>query len=180
VAEDYVPTTPLRSLVNPGDALSRAALHVARDALDASRYAPFTAVFATPSSCWVFGHRGSTHAPYIQSLRPGWHVVTHADPDDLLEPRTAALFGSLARWKPADLADAQQGLHSRLAHHGDSADNAVCIHEGRMVTVSSFMVWLAPGEARYLHLDGRPCDHPFDDYSDVLAGEGVPGGDLQA
>lgn len=174
VAEDYVPTTPLRSMVNPGDPLARAALHVARDALDASRFAPFSAVFISSGSCWVFAHRGGTHPPHIRSLRRGWHVITHADPDDPMEPRTAALLGRLSGWKPADFEEACMGLHERLSWHGTGADDAVCIHEGRMVTVSSFVAWLAPGEAGFKHLDGRPCEGTYDDYSNVLEGKGIP------
>ena len=44
----------------------------------------------------------------------------------------------------------------------------VCLHEGRMVTVSSSIVWLAADEARYLHVEGRPCERPFVDHTDLL------------
>ena len=67
---------------------------------------------------------------------------------------------------------------SLLAEHGEDAERAVCIHTGRMVTVSSSLVWLAQGEARYLHAEGRPCEQPFADRTDLLAGgyarEGEP------
>jgi len=52
----------------------------------------------------------------------------------------------------------------------------VCIHQGRMVTVSSFVVWLARDEARYHHLDGRPCERVLTDWSHLLDGP-LDGGD---
>jgi hypothetical protein len=175
VGPDYVPRTLMRSMVSPGDALASAALHRVRDALDEARYAPFSAVFASPTSAWVFAHRGGARSPVIRSLKPGWHVITHANPDDMGEPRTASLLTGLRGWRPESLDDAERGLMERLSRHGDGTDASppVCLHQGAMVTVSSFVVWLAPGEARYRHVEGRPCERALEDYTGTLAGEGV-------
>ena len=78
---------------------------------------------------------------------------------------------SLRGQAPASREDTERMLKTLLADHGHpDARGAVCIHEGKMVTVSSSLVWLAPGEARYLHAEGRPCERPFIDRSDRLAG----------
>jgi hypothetical protein len=58
---------------------------------------------------------------------------------------------------------------ARLRSHGGPAP-PVCLHSGRMVTVSSSLVWLSPGEARYAHAEGRPCTFPYLDVTRLLAG----------
>jgi hypothetical protein len=96
----------------------------------------------------------------------GWHVLTHAELDDPTEPRTAWLLASLADFRPTGREAAEAGLIERLSRHESPA---VCLHEGRMVTVSSALVWIAPGEAHYLHAEGRPCVASFSDYTGLLA-----------
>ncbi len=159
-----------------GGGLSRAALRRAAAALAAARYAPCTLLFASPQACWLMALE-SDGAPRFEPLASGWHVLTHADLDDPREPRTARLTRDLAGFTPGSLEEAEQRLDELLRSHGDSAAGvpAVCLHEGRMVTVSSSSVWLAPGEARYRHAEGRPCEHMFVDQSHLLR-EPVPGG----
>jgi hypothetical protein len=104
-------------------------------------------------------------------------VLTHADLDDPLEPRTARLARELAGFMPGSLDEAERRLDELLRSHGHPAAGvpAVCLHQGRMVTVSSSSVWLAPGEARYRHAEGRPCEHTFVDHSPLLSAP-IPGG----
>jgi len=140
-------------------------------------FAPFSLVYASPGGCWMIS-REAGEAPRSRRIGRGWHVLTHAELDDPLEPRAAALLGTLAGFAPASREPTERMLMTLLAQHGEGGDRAVCIHQGRMVTVSSSLVWLAPGEARYLHAEGRPCEQPFADRTDLLAGgfarEGEP------
>lgn len=138
-------------------------------AVGADRYAPFTMVRGAAGHALVFTHDGGHDAPRVTTLTEGWHVLTHAELDDPQEPRTAWLMDALDGFAPANLADAERGLTALLATH-EGAGPAVCLHEGRMVTVSSARVWLAPGEASYHHAEGPPCTTPFVDYSHALAG----------
>jgi hypothetical protein len=50
-----------------------------------------------------------------------------------------------------------------LAHHGDATSPPVCLHDGRMQTVSAALIALAHDRVRYLHAEGRPCTQPFVD-----------------
>ena len=152
-----------------GDGLSRGALRRAVAALSGARYSPCTLVFAAPQESWLMSLE-SDGAPRFEPLATGWHVLTHADLDDPHEPRTARLVRELASFSPRSLDEAERRLEELLRSHGDSLSGLppVCLHQGRMVTVSSSCVWLAPGEARYRHAEGRPCEHPFADYSRML------------
>ncbi len=132
-----------------------------------AHYAPFNAVFASPSSSWVLSHRGEGTEPKVTPISRGWHVLTHRELDDPDEPRADYLRKILQRWRPQHVAEAREGLMELLASHEPPQ---VCIHTGRMVTVSSFVVWLAADEARYHHLDGRPCEHALEDFTPLLGG----------
>ncbi len=156
--------------------LSRLALDQAVEAAARERYAPFSMVFASSESCWWLAHEGNG-TPREVNVPEGWHVLTHMDLDDLREPRTSWLKRELEGFRPRSLDEALTRLGELLRSHGSSGPNdpapPVCLHEGRMVTVSSSLVWLAEGEARYLHAEGRPCENRFVDHSHLLAG-GVP------
>jgi hypothetical protein len=150
-----------------GRTLARAALESALASLEAKAYAAFSMVFASPGACWMIAHRPGRR-PQVADLSAGWHVLTHADLDDPAEPRAARLLREIADFRPRSPADASRGIADRLREHGAGAD-AVCIHEGRMVTVSSSRVWLAPGEAHYVHVEGRPCVGAETDLTPLLA-----------
>jgi uncharacterized protein with NRDE domain len=140
-------------------------------------FAPFSLVYAAPGGCWMIS-REAGEAARSRPIGPGWHVLTHTDLDDPKEPRAAAVLDLLRGQAHASQEDSERMLKTVLADHGHSdASGAVCIHEGKMVTVSSSLVWLAPGEARYLHAEGRPCERPFIDRSDLLAGAFAPEGE---
>jgi len=165
---------PLHATAGAG--LSRAALLRAIAALSAARYAPCTLVFAAPEASWVMALE-SDAAPRFEALAAGWHVLTHADLDDPTEPRTAWLVRELAGFTPASLDEAERRVDQLLRSHGDPTAGVppVCLHRGRMVTVSSSSVWLAPGEARYRHAEGRPCEHAFVDLSHLLSSPATGG-----
>ena len=101
-------------------------------------------------------------------LERGWHVLTHESPDDRSEPRTAYLLDALEALAPATRAVAEEQVTALLREHGEGGRPAVCIHEGRMVTVSAARVWLGPGEASYAHAEGSPCVASFRSYDRVL------------
>lgn len=138
-----------------------------RDCIGRARYAPFNLVFATPRECLAFSLDSPDDRVIIRDVTPGWHVLTHRDMDDPQEPRAFELTRVLRDWSPKHLEDAREGLMELLASHEPPR---VCIHTGRMVTVSSFVVWLTAHEARYHHLDGRPCEGPLIDHTDLLDG----------
>jgi hypothetical protein len=175
------PSTPSTSAAVRSTELSELALGHAIDAVARDRYAPFTLVFASPGACWWLAHEG-LGPPRHATLPSGWHVLTHMDLDDPREPRTARLMGELQGFRPDSPEQALARVAELLRSHGATgpgpAAPAVCLHQGRMVTVSSSLVWLAEGQARYLHAEGRPCETPFGDHSQLLAGR-LPAGDAR-
>lgn len=150
-----------------GPALARAALDHALAGLESAEYAPFSMVFAAPGACWMLAHEPG-RPPRVAEVPAGWHVLTHTELDDPAEPRAARLLRELAGWRPISMDAASRVVAERLRQHGNGAD-ASCIHDGRMVTVSSSRVWLARGAARYVHIEGRPCVSPESDLTPLLS-----------
>jgi hypothetical protein len=152
--------------------LARGVLAFAADALRRDRYAPFSLVFASPGICWLLVNDGGA-APRVIVIPQGWHVLTHTELDDPQEPRAARLMRELEGSRPRSGDEADALLAERLREHGDGA--AVCIHAGRMQTVSSTRVWLSGGEARLRHVEDRPCEHDAADLTALLAGPQTAG-----
>lgn len=140
------------------------AIDFALRSLAGASYAPFSMVIAIRNEVRILSHVPGG-AAQIARVGPGWHVITHAELDDRGEPRTARLLADLECWRPADDAAIEQGLIARLSDH---ALPPVCIHEGRMVTVSSSLVHVSQRSVRYLHCEGRPCENRFEDRSALL------------
>ncbi len=132
------------------------------------RFAPFSLVWAAPEGSWVFSF-DVAGGRRCDSIRPGWHVITHENLDDRSEPRTAWVMDALAGWEPGGFDEAARRLGALLAAHGDAGGGTaappVCLHQGRMQTVSSSIVLLGSGGPRYLHASGRPCENRFEDQS---------------
>jgi hypothetical protein len=138
----------------------------------AAPYGACTVLWASPGGCWVW-RWDPPDPPAAFPIGPGWHVITHADLDDRGEPRTAWLLDDLAGWAPSTPAEAAAGLFARLRLHGDgNLRPAVCIHDRTVQTVSSSVVWLSARDARYLHVQGRPCEAGPEDFTHLLAGDG--------
>src|SRR5436190_4624022 len=170
-----------------GDAFSERALAAAQASLAAHAYAPFSLVCATPTGGWVLAHDGArTLEP--KPLEPGWHVLTHGDLDDPDEPRTVRLKRKLEGFSPRTTGEAETRVLEMLSLHGTFGDGAppeagtpeaapgsangppaVCIHAGRMVTVSTSLFRCGSTGARYIHVEGRPCTTPPRDLSALLA-----------
>jgi hypothetical protein len=156
------------------DGAARAALGHAWTRVGEAEFAPFSLVYASPDGCWLVS-RDSGAAPRARVLVPGWHVLTHTDVDDPAEPRAASLARDLAGWSPRTRAEAVLGVLARLRRHAGAGGPSVCLHHGRMVTVSSSLVWLDGGAALHLHAEGRACETPYRDVSALAADD--PGGE---
>src|SRR2546426_5222087 len=131
-------------------------------------------VFASPRGCWLLAHDapGRLEATWI---RPGWHALTHSDLDDPGEPRTRWVRGRLALLAPRNASEAERALLDLLRAHGGGAPGEepappVCLHAGRMVTVSSSILLIARNDVRYVHVEGRPCTGVALDCSHLLPG----------
>ena len=145
-----------------GKALLEAARKRAQEAVARTSYAPFTLVFAAHDAAWILRWDGRAT---VAGVETGWHVLTHAELDDPDEPRTRRLLRELEGWRPASAADAEAALRARLSAHDDPR---VCLHEGPVATVSYSLVTLARDGVRYLHADGRPCEHAPQDWTRLV------------
>ncbi len=179
--------------IEPGldrDAFRGAALLEAQRAIREEPYAPFTLACVSPSGGWVLSRDDDSPAQVVEPA-PGWHVVTHEALDSASEPRTASLLAALHGFAPATALEAEARLLELLSRHGEGTDGpaardpanpatgaaaaalagvpAVCIHRGRMVTVSTTLFTRTPDHARYLHLEGRPCTGSPQDLTPLLA-----------
>lgn len=160
---------PMLERLRANHGLSLAALGSAFAALEHASYAPFTLLFAAPDACWMIA-LDLEGEPRFADVPEGWHALAHAELDDPTEPRTARLVRELEGFAPREVAEAERRLDELLRSHGDPPTvPPVCLHSGRMVTVSSSSVWLAAGEVRYRHAEGRPCEHAFRDVSHLLS-----------
>lgn len=138
----------------------------ARLLLAADPYAPCSLVIAGPAAALVVNHRG-TGDTGVETLSPGWHVITHEDVDDSREPRTAWLAGELRDFHPHSADAGLDRLGELLARH-DGAAPAVCLHEGPMVTVSTSRIAMTSGATRYFHGEGPACRAVMTDCSHLL------------
>src|SRR5262249_2094927 len=134
-----------------------AALQRALAATREAPYAPFSLLVATRAACGLLALEADRE-PVVRELSPGWHVIPHMASDAPREPRPAGLLGALAGVAPRTVEQAERRLEELLRSHGEAPSGLppVCLHHGPMVTVSASMVWLAKGEARYRHTEGRP------------------------
>jgi len=70
---------------------------------------------------------------------------------------------ALAEFAPTGPDEAERGLMELLRLHGGERRAGgepappVCLHAGRMRTVSTALVYLARDAARYVHVEGPPC-----------------------
>jgi len=160
-----------------GAAFADVALAAATASLSAHAYAPFALVCVTPHGGWLLAHDGGGDT-VLRAIDSGWHVLTHAELDDAAEPRTQRLARKLAGYAPATTGEAETRVLELLSLHGSFGDGAppespaadepaqpvdqaaVCIHAGRMVTVSTSLFRWVDGRARLLHIEGRPCTTP--------------------
>ena len=150
-----------------GDGDPRVLAAAASLLLAADAYAPCSLVIAGPEAAFVVHHRGGRDVRSIE-ITAGWHVITHEDLDDRGEPRTRRLLEALDGFAPRSTDAALERLGALLATHGEDGLPPVCLHDGRMVTVSTARVVLGPGESRYLHGEGFACEAVLADHSALL------------
>src|SRR5262249_52462064 len=154
------------------------------ESIAGNAYAPFTLVCAAPTGGWVLAHDGTRTLEPVK-IEQGWHVLTHGDWDDAHEPRSVRLRRKFEHYAPRSTAEAETRVLEMLSLHGTYGDGAppdavasdpaaeidhaaVCIHQGRMVTVSSSLFRFGPVGRRYIHVEGRPCTTPPRDLTGLL------------
>lgn len=143
---------------------ARHALTWVKDEVLTCRYAPFTLFLADADGAHCAYWDGATLR--TEELRPGWHVLTHVDADDIFDPRVDLAHTLIRQAPPRELEDLVPTLQS---HDGA---RSVCLHADDHGTVSSTLIqltWHDPSAARLLYAAGRPCITPYQDVSSLLA-----------
>ena len=136
-------------------------------------FAPFALAWLAPGASWVATYEPGSELEH-RRLDPGWHVLTHEDLDDVTEPRTRRLRALLQGFEAPSLAQVEGRLLELLALHDQPVEGErgeqppVCLHAGRMVTVSSALVSFVEGRVTYRHVEGQPCTGWPRDYGHLL------------
>ena len=104
-------------------------------------------------------------------LPPGLHVVTSHDLNDTSDARTAHALARLAHVPSRTIDECLAILPPLLSGHGGAGQPPICLHAPNRGTVSSVIIALPrpPGQPRWLHAQGPPCENPFSDFSKPLA-----------
>jgi len=168
------PKAPSRGLLAlavaaAGDGHPRRLAAAARLLLSFDPYAPCSLVVAGPEGAFVASRRHTGEAR-LEAAGPGWHVITHEDLDDPREPRTAWLLGELDGFRPHSDDEGLARLGELLTRH-DAGAPAVCLHEGRMQTVSTARLSMSAARTRYLHGEGPACRAALADHSHLIASQ---------
>ncbi len=134
------------------------------------RYNGFHLLCAHPDGAGVVMYGPGT---ITRRLEPGIHVVTNHGVDNVLEPKVARILAILG--SPASihsLEDAFERLERALRNHdGEDLLERVCIHAERYGTRSATLIALHvtdPARSHYRHAEGRACETPWKDVSDLL------------
>jgi uncharacterized protein with NRDE domain len=112
-------------------------------------------------------------ATITRRLEPGVHVVTNHGVDNGMEPKVARILAILG--DPASirtLEEAFKRLECALRdHEGEDLLERVCIHGESYGTRSGTLIALHatdPAQSHYRHAEGRVCETPWEDVSDLL------------
>jgi uncharacterized protein with NRDE domain len=106
-------------------------------------------------------------------LEPGLHVITNRGVDlqgDAKDARIRSMLGSIDEIRTVDAAF--ERLEGALRDHGgENILERVCIHGSLYGTRSATLIALHasdPEKSRYLHAEGRSCETPWKEVSDLL------------
>jgi len=129
----------------------------AREQVEVYGSAPFNLFVAEAGAVRVAAYDGESLG--WRSLGPGWHALTHGEPDDPADPRVARALAEVKEHEPS----LEVMARVLCAHEGDGA---ACRHGERYGTVSSTLVRadLAAGAFTWRYAPGPPCRTPFTDF----------------
>ena len=156
------------------DALKYPSVRQAVDFVNAqspTEYNPFNLLIANHTEAYVI----YAQPPLFETkpLRPGFHLLTNYNLNDLTCPRTKRSSAEFARIashnsdRPLSFSDICSQLHPLLATHAPDPDPraSVCIHLDGYGTCSSSVLAYSYIERRYLYTfaPGSPCRNPYSD-----------------
>lgn len=109
----------------------------------------------------------------VHMLEPGVHAATNwRDKSEgaAKRLRAEALVREVVEAEPDTDTLLADLMRVGRTHERDGDPRAsLCCHMGGYGTRSSTVLVAGPGELRFLHSEGAPCRHPYDDYSSRAA-----------
>ncbi|MFL6070074.1 MAG: NRDE family protein [Actinomycetes bacterium] len=140
------------------------------ESLEPRDYNPVNVLYASPTAAWCTSMDDEIGRRTLP-LRPGVHVLTEQDADDVGDEKTQAIrrraTDAVAASSSADqLVEAWREI--LRSHDAKYAGTPVCIHGGSHGTVSSSTVVVSErAGVRYEHAEGPPCVTPFESVLDT-------------
>ncbi len=132
-----------------------------------TRYNPFYLIVADRRTAFVLS-AGANAA--IRNLAPGLYVLTNSGLNQRDDPRRKRAWRSLTRMKRRRHPPSVTQWTRLLSDHGETPDEALCLHEPMRGTRSSTLLHLHRQFERseYFFADGPPCRSEFANYSNLL------------
>ncbi len=138
--------------------------------LPARTYNPFNLVVCDREDAFVIVYE---EKPAARRLSAGAHVVGNGDPDSRRLPKVARLLDEVGplTGQSSDEALAALGQTCRSHRGGENPLEDTCIHTERYGTRSSALLRFGsrPESHLFRFSDGAPCEHPYQDFTPLLA-----------
>ena len=152
-----------------GAASARDARNFLTEEMARARYDEFNLLAADASSAWTATWEGGELR--IEELPPGLHIIGNSLPDRQDDPKV--MRGREIITVPSDANQAFDMLAGACRDHGRRGDHAdaICVHGKDHGTLSSSLIAVADRDlagGRYLFADGKPCQTPYADVSNLL------------
>jgi uncharacterized protein with NRDE domain len=151
-----------------------AALRLAQ--LPARAYNPFNLFVCDRRDAYVAVYE---EKPEVKRLEAGVHVIGNGNPDSRRLPKVARLLDEAAALARSSADEAMAALERLCRAHLDPASplDSTCIHAGPYGTRSSTLLRRGPRPEQdvFRFASGPPCQHPYEDFTPLLAQLERPG-----
>jgi uncharacterized protein with NRDE domain len=137
------------------------------DRITLTRYNPFYLIAADHRTGFLLSVEADAA---IRNLDPGLYVLTNSGLNGRDDPRRKRAWRQLSRMKRRRHPPSVTEWARLLSDHGDTPDDALCLHEPMRGTRSSTLFHLHQQFERseYFFAAGPPCRSDFANYSDLL------------
>lgn len=131
------------------------------------RYNPFYLVVSDGREGFVFSYdrRG-----VLKKLEPGVHILTNLGFNQEKDPRRERILQAPSLRRPSLHLPGRRELVKILKDHGETEEDAVCVHHEGAGSVSSTLLYLRDPftNSEYYFADGPPCTTNFRNVSRLL------------
>lgn len=143
------------------------ALQSIQTALKDNEFSPFNLFVGDGSEGFAISHH---HSTTISRLDRGLCLIPNGEVNDVRMPRVRRAQSLLADLTVSGPDQAVTALEKVLSDHesGVPFRDMICVHGTESGTVSSSILAIWPErmeQSRYLHLQGKPCEKTYKDYS---------------